>query len=270
MTAVSRNGVPVRTLLPAALETFEYGLALLSEPRVSRWSWIWCAPNQIIVHLHFYLLEEICCRPCHPLVQRAWSCLDERGFKDFCNDVTKTSPNSLDAMFGILYSTAKRLKIQEAVPSTDLDKSLQTSQHKSQNIATTNSNETAPAPWAGSTGTVLQPMSNPAAAQYPNYNLISDLDAQGTNTQDSSMTRGFNGSLPGSIATSNLDAIPSHGQGSIQLEGISSDSGSLEFLSQSILTQDPPWLQFRDENMGVEEYTDGMWEALLTDLPTMV
>jgi hypothetical protein len=229
-------------------------------------------PNQILVHLQFYLLEEVCYRPCHPLAKRAWSYLDKHGCKDYSNDVAKTSPDSLDAMFGILYSAAERLRVQEATPSIDLDKSLQTSQHASKNIATIDSNDPAPTSWAGSTEAVPQTTlpPNPAAAQSFDYHPIRHLDAEGVSTEDSSMGRAFDGSLLGSNDVSLPEATPSQTQRSMRLEGVPADLGSLGFLSQSISTQDSAWFQFRDENMGVEEYTDGMWEALLTDLPTMV
>jgi hypothetical protein len=272
VTAVSSKGVQVRTLLPSALEAFEYGSELLSEPRVSKWSWVWDLPNQILVHLHFYLLEEICYRPFHPLAKRAWSCLVEHDCKYHSEGTAQTSPNSLDAKFGILYSAAKRLKFQEAASGTVSDQSLHKFQLTSQNIATTDSNDLAPASWAGSTEAVSQTALPPnfAAAQSFDYDPISHRDAPGMGTQDSSMTRGFNGSLLGSTALSHPEATPSQGQRSLRVEGISTDSGSSEFSSQNISTQDSAWFQFRDENMGVEEYSDGMWEALLTDLPTIV
>lgn len=262
MKAVSSIGVQVRTLLPSALEAFEYGSELLSEPRVSQWSWIWDLPNYILVHLHFYLLEEICLRPCHPLALRTWNCLNGRNSKHYSKYIAKTPPDSLFGMFGILYSAAKRLRAREANPSTDLGQSLRKPQNTFPRFDATDSSNLAPAAWTGLIEAVSQTTlpANPVAMQ-----SVDHIDTQGY-----SMIKGFNGSLLDSTVTSHPEATPSPSQGSLQLGGMSTDSGPLGFLSPSISSQELAWFQFRDENMGVEEYTDGMWEALLTDLPTMV
>jgi hypothetical protein len=264
----------VRNLLPLALETFEYGACLPSEPRIAKWSWILTLPNHILTHLEFYLLVEICYHPFDPLVPRTWKALDEHSSKGYIRDVSKTLLDPFEVILNKFRSRAKDLRDRDTRPSISSIESSGESQTAFQDRSAAGHSSLAGNLWTRPEESLpTDPMPATPLITQPSYsNLISQHHTDEMELQPSFLTD--------ATGTNHTESAPSH-SGTTHFGANGPDSGLLGILSSNNSAQNlydadlgrSTWFQFQDETMGslMEDYTDGMWEnLLLNDLPPMV